>query len=91
MGTGPAHELGFYFGGEGTFAVGGEEFVCDFCVDAFGVDEEAVHVEETGADFGQGGRCHCCGTEDVKRGKQMILLIVDVDRCFRDRHRWVSY
>jgi len=38
MGTRPAHELGFYFGGEGALAVGGEEFVCDFCVDAFGVD-----------------------------------------------------
>ena len=90
MGTRPAHELCFYFGGEGALAVRGEEFVCDFCVDTFGVDEEAVHVEETGADFGRGGGSHCCGMEGVKRGKQMILLIVDVDR-FRDRHRWVSY
>lgn len=52
-GGGAALELGFDAPGEQGAAVGGEDGVGDEAVDVFGVDEEAVHVEEAGADGGE--------------------------------------
>lgn len=52
-GGGAALELGFDAPGEGGAVVGGEDGVGDEAVDVFGVDEEAVHVEEAGADWGE--------------------------------------
>ena len=48
-------ELRFYVPGEGRPVVLGENRVRDVCVDVFGVDEEAVHVEDAGADRGEAG------------------------------------
>jgi len=50
-GAGSALELGFYAPGEGGPVVRCEDGVCDEGVDVFGVDEEAVHVEEAGFDW----------------------------------------
>ena len=36
--------------------MGMEDVVVDKGVDVFGVDEEAVYVEDEGADWGEGGR-----------------------------------
>lgn len=53
--AGPALELGFDRPGEGGEGVVLEDCVGDEGVDVFGVEEEAVHVEEEGADGGETG------------------------------------
>jgi hypothetical protein len=57
-------ELGFDGPGEGGAVVFGEEDVCAEGVEVFRVEEEAVHVEETGADGGWRGHCvlNCAGS-----------------------------
>ena len=47
-----ALELGFDGPGEGRAVEFGEDLVCADCVEVFAVEEEAVHVEEAGADWG---------------------------------------
>ena len=46
---------------QGRFAVGMQDFVVDFRVDVFGIDEETVEVEDAGADWGE------CGHDRVRR------------------------
>lgn len=85
-GPGPALELGFDVPGDGGAVVAGEEGIGYGCVFVFGVDEEAVHVEEAGADGGEGrtGRHGCvdvvlCGEKDLI-GAASEWRVVDVER-----------
>ena len=52
-GGGPTLQLGFDAPWERRAVLGCEDDVCDEGVDVFGVDEEAVHVEEACADGGE--------------------------------------
>lgn len=56
-GAGAALQLGLDAPGERGPAVARERFVRADGVEVFGVEEEAVHVEEAGADGGEDGRC----------------------------------
>lgn len=48
-----AHELGFDGPGERRATVAGENVIGAFLVDVFGVDEQAVHVEDARPDRGE--------------------------------------
>jgi hypothetical protein len=50
LGTRTALELGLDGPREGTLAILFEDNVDTLCVDVFGIEEEAVHVEQTGPD-----------------------------------------
>lgn len=52
---------------EGRFAVGVQDFVVDFRVNVFGIDEETVEVEDAGADGGE------CGLHVHDRDRRMSL------------------
>lgn len=54
-GAGTALHLGFYAPGEGGAVIAVEHLVCALRVEVFGVEEEAVHVEEAGADGWESG------------------------------------
>lgn len=51
----PALQLGFYTPGNVWAAIFAEDFVCTYCVEVFGVYEEAVHVKKACADWGEAG------------------------------------
>lgn len=53
FGAGAALELGFDGPGEAGAVVSFEDGVYAVCVEVFGVEEEAVHVEETGPNWGE--------------------------------------
>lgn len=57
FGSGTALQLGFDLPGEVGATVLFEDDVVAFGVEVFGVDEETVHVEETGADFRKSRNC----------------------------------
>ena len=58
VGTGAALQLGLDLPGKRGLAVLMQDYVVALGVDILGVDEEPVHVEETGADVGEsGGQC----------------------------------
>lgn len=50
-------ELGFDFPGQRRLAIFVQEDIVAFGVDVLGVYEEAVHIEETGADFRESRSC----------------------------------
>ena len=56
VGTGAALQLGLDFPWKRRHAVLMQNYVVALGVDVLGIKEESVHVEETGADFGESGR-----------------------------------
>lgn len=52
------HELGSDRASQGGSSIFCEEFVRGQSDYVFGVDEESVHVEDTGADYGDSGGLH---------------------------------
>ena len=79
-GAGAALQLGFDGPGEGGLAVAGEYRVGAFGVLVFGVEEEAVHVEEADADWGEAGGLlawFCLvNWEDVGLEKMLTYLVL---------------
>lgn len=55
VGTRTALQLGLDFPGKRGLAVLMQDYVVAFGVDIFGIDEQSVHVKETGADFRESG------------------------------------
>ena len=55
VGTGAALQLGLDFPGKRRLAVLMQDNIVAFGVDILRVDEKPVHVEETGANFGESG------------------------------------
>ena len=84
-----ALELAFDGPWDGTGVVAGEEEVVANCVDVFGIDEQAVHVEETGSDRREAGGCVRSGILRRKRGTDSVfgtaaIMVVSLKlvRCF---------